>query len=64
MESQLQQERDDEQRNKIMLQEEKWKEEKHLDIHERNLISQQKCLKRIYKEEIKAGIRDESGKKI
>lgn len=33
-------ERDDEQRNKIMLQEEKWKEEKRLDIHERNLISQ------------------------
>jgi hypothetical protein len=41
----------------------KWKQEKLSDIHEGNHLSQQKHCKKIQKQEIKAGIQDEDGKK-
>ena len=58
------QERDEEDRTKVMHQQEKWKQEKLLDIHNNNCLSQQKHHRKIQKQEVEAGIRDESGKKL
>ena len=58
------QERDKEERTRVMHQEEEWKQEKLLDMCGCNCLSQQKCHEKIQKQEIEAGIQDEDGKKV
>jgi biopolymer transport protein ExbD len=57
-------ERDEEARIEVTRKQEKWKQEKLSDIREGNRLSQQKRRKKIQKQEIKAGMRDEDGKKV
>jgi len=57
-------ERDEEERAEIMQEEKEWREEKLVDVRERNLLSQQKHRRRIKDQEIQAGIRDKDGKKL
>ena len=58
------QEADEEKRAKVKHQEEEWKQENLQDMRKRNRLSQQKHRKKIQMQEIEAGIRDESGKKL
>jgi len=57
-------ERDKEEHGKVLHQQEEWREEKLLDLHERNRLSQQKCRRMAMNQEQDAGLRDEHGKKI
>ena len=58
------QERDEEERAKILYQEEEWKQERLLDIRGHNHLSQQKHHKKIQRQEIEAGMWNEDGKKL
>ena len=57
-------ERDEEEHTRVMHQEGEWKQEKLLDMHGCNRLSQQKRRKKIQEQEIEAGIQDEDGKKV